>query len=70
MTMDKNGVWTGESVPQDEGFHYYQIWLMALHSSRSGTKYYYGAGRWESGIEIPANDKIFYELKNSTRQCL
>ncbi|MCB0744265.1 MAG: esterase, partial [Ignavibacteriae bacterium] len=29
-----------------------------------GTKYYYGAGRWGSGIEIPANDKIFYELKN------
>jgi hypothetical protein len=25
LTKDENGVWTGESAPQDEGFHYYQL---------------------------------------------
>ena len=25
LTRDENGVWTGESAPQDEGFHYYQL---------------------------------------------
>ena len=25
MTKDENGVWTGTSEPQDEGFHYYQL---------------------------------------------
>ena len=25
LTKDNNGLWTGESDPQDEGFHYYQL---------------------------------------------
>ena len=25
LKKDENGVWTGESAPQDEGFHYYQL---------------------------------------------
>ena len=25
MTKDENGLWTGTSEPQDEGFHYYQL---------------------------------------------
>lgn len=25
MVKDDNGMWTGESEPQDEGFHYYQL---------------------------------------------
>jgi enterochelin esterase family protein len=29
-----------------------------------GTKYFYGAGRWGSGIEIPAIDQDFYALKD------
>lgn len=24
LVKDENGVWTGESAPQDPGFHYYQ----------------------------------------------
>src|SRR3989339_58618 len=27
LIKDENGVWTGESEPQDEGFHYYQLWI-------------------------------------------
>ena len=27
LVKDTSGVWTGESAPQDEGFHYYQLWV-------------------------------------------
>jgi enterochelin esterase family protein len=63
LTKDENGVWTGESSPQDEGFHYYQLNIDGASVPDPGTKYYYGAGRWGSGIEIPAHDRDFYALK-------
>lgn len=64
MTKDANGMWTGESAPQDEGFHYYQLNIDGAPVPDPGTKYYYGAGRWGSGIEIPASDKEIYALKD------
>ncbi len=64
MIKDEDGMWTGESGPQDEGFHYYQLNVDGASVPDPGTKYYYGAGRWGSGIEIPANDREIYSLKN------
>jgi enterochelin esterase-like enzyme len=64
MVKDANGVWTGESEPQDEGFHYYQLNVDGASVPDPGTKYFYGAGRWGSGIEIPAHDKDNYALKD------
>ena len=64
LTKDSNGVWTGESGPQDEGFHYYQLWIDGAAVPDPGSKYFYGAMRWGSGIEIPAHDQDFYQLKN------
>jgi enterochelin esterase family protein len=64
MIKDEDGVWTGDSNPQDEGFHYYQLWIDGTAVPDPGTKYYYGAGRWGSGVEIPASDLDFYSLKN------
>ena len=64
MVKDANGVWTGESAPQDEGFHYYQLNIDGASVPDPGTKYYYGAGRWGSGIEIPAHDREFYATKD------
>jgi enterochelin esterase family protein len=64
LTKDDNGVWTGESAPQDEGFHYYQLNIDGASVPDPGTKYFYGAGRWGSGIEIPADDQDFYALKD------
>ena len=63
LTKDENGVWMGESAPQDEGFHYYQLNIDGASVPDPGTKYFYGAGRWGSGIEIPAHDQEFYALK-------
>lgn len=64
LTKDSDGVWTGESAPQDEGFHYYQLNIDGASVPDPGTKYYYGAGRWGSGIEIPAKDQEIYALKD------
>ena len=64
LTKDSNGVWTGESAPQDEGFHYYQLWVDGAAVPDPNSLYYYGAMRWGSGIDIPAHDQDFYELKD------
>lgn len=64
LVKDEKGVWTGESAPQQEGFHYYQLNVDGASVPDPGTKYFYGAGRWGSGIEIPAHDAAFYALKD------
>ena len=64
LTKDEKGVWTGESLPQDEGFHYYQLNIDGASVPDPGSLYFYGAGRWGSGIEIPASDQDFYALKD------
>ncbi|MHB9055100.1 MAG: alpha/beta hydrolase [Paludibacteraceae bacterium] len=64
LKKDENGVWTGESALQDEGFHYYQLNIDGASVPDPGSLYYYGASRWGSGIEVPAHDQDFYALKN------
>ena len=64
LTKDEKGVWMGESLPQDEGFHYYQLNIDGASVPDPGSLFFYGAGRWGSGIEVPAHDRDFYALKN------
>lgn len=64
LKKDEEGMWIGESAPQDEGFHYYQLNIDGASVPDPGSLYFYGAGRWGSGIEIPAHDQDFYALKN------
>lgn len=64
LVKDDKGVWSGESLPQDEGFHYYQLHIDGAAIPDPGSRYFYGAGRLGSGIEIPAHDQDFYALKN------
>jgi enterochelin esterase-like enzyme len=64
LTKDTNGVWIGDSDPQYEGFHYYQLWIDGAAVPDPGSIYFYGASRWGSGIDIPAKDQEFYALKN------
>ena len=64
MTKDENGLWTGTSEPQDEGFHYYQLNIDGASVPDPGSLYYYGASRWGSGIEIPSADEDFWQVKN------
>ncbi|MBN1927626.1 MAG: esterase [Prolixibacteraceae bacterium] len=64
LVNNGEGVWTGESAPQDEGFHYYQLNIDGASVPDPGSLYFYGASRWGSGIEVPAHDKDFYAQKN------
>jgi enterochelin esterase family protein len=64
LKKDTGGIWIGESAPQDEGFHYYQINIDGASVPDPGSLYFYGASRWGSGIEIPAKDQDFYALKD------
>ncbi len=64
MTKAENGVWTGVSAPQDEGFHYYQLQVDGVSVPDPGTLMFYGASRWGSGVEVPANDADFYAMKD------
>lgn len=64
MVKDADGVWTGTSAPQDVGFHYYQLNVDGASVPDPGTIYFFGAGRWGSGIEIPSEDMDFWQVKN------
>ncbi|MEJ5352500.1 MAG: alpha/beta hydrolase-fold protein [Melioribacteraceae bacterium] len=64
LVKDSNGVWTGDSEPQDEGFHYYQLWIDGAAVPDPNSLYFYGASRWGSGIEVPAKDQDIFALKN------
>jgi len=64
MTKDANGLWTGVSAAQDEGFHYYQLNVDGVSVPDPGTLIFYGSSRWGSGIEIPAHDEDFYAMKD------
>ena len=64
LKKDEKGEWTGESAPQIEGFHYYQLNIDGASVPDPGSLFFYGAGRWGSGIEIPASDQDFYALKD------
>lgn len=60
----EDGAWIGYSRPLDEGFHYYELIIDGAHVPDPNSKYYFGAMRWGSGIEIPAHDREFYALKD------
>ncbi len=64
LTKGEDGQWIGESAPQDEGFHYYQLNIDGADVPDPSSLYYYGASRWGSGIDVPAVDQDFYQLKN------
>ncbi len=64
LVKGENGVWTGESAPQDEGFHYYMLNIDGAQVPDPGSLYFYGVSRWGSGVEVPAKDRDFYALKD------
>ena len=65
LHKNDEGVWTGTTDgPLDEGFHYYRLAVDGGVVNDPGANSYYGSVRWESGIEIPAHDQEFYQLKD------
>ncbi len=64
LAKGDDGAWVGFTRPQDEGFHYYQLVIDGAGVPDPGTVFFYGGGRWGSGVEVPAKDQDFYALKN------
>jgi enterochelin esterase family protein len=64
LTKGEDGTWVGTTRPLDEGFHYYRINIDGADVPDPGSKFFFGASRWGSAIEIPAKDEDFYALKN------
>lgn len=64
MIKGEDGLWTGVSNAQDEGFHYYQLNVDGVSVPDPGAQMFYGASRWGSGVEIPAQGRDFYALKD------
>lgn len=64
FVKDEKGVWTGYTRPLDEGFHYYTLKIDGAEVPDPNSKYFFGAMRWGSGVEVPAKDKDFYAVKN------
>jgi enterochelin esterase-like enzyme len=64
LTKGEDGAWVGTTRPLDEGFHYYRINIDGADVPDPGSKSFYGAGRWGSAIEVPAQDEDFYAVKD------
>ena len=65
LTKGDDGVWTGTTaLPEDPGFHYYHLYIDGVKAADPATRTFFGAGGWESGMEIPAPDSDIYALKN------
>lgn len=58
-----DGAWIGYSRPLDEGFHYYAIKLDGAEVPDPNSMVFFGANRWGSGVEVPAEDRDFYAVK-------
>jgi enterochelin esterase-like enzyme len=65
LTRAADSSWMGTTTgPLDKGFHYYHLTIDGGTFNDPGTLNFYGSIRWESGIEIPAQDQDFYVLKD------
>jgi enterochelin esterase-like enzyme len=64
LTKGADGYWMGDSTPQDEGNHYYQLVIDGAEVPDPGSMFIFGSGTWRNDIEIPAPDQDFYTLKN------
>src|SRR5688572_16387437 len=64
FTKGEDGAWYGHTRPLDEGFHYYAIKVDGAEVPDPNSMMYFGAMRWGSAVELPANDQETYALKN------
>ena len=54
FVKSEDGAWIGHTRPLDEGFHYYTINIDGAEVPDPNSKYFFGANRWGSGVELPA----------------
>ncbi|HEX5442572.1 MAG TPA: alpha/beta hydrolase-fold protein [Pirellulales bacterium] len=59
----EDGAWIGYTRPLDEGFHYYAVKMDGAEVPDPNSMMFFGANRWGSGVEVPAQDRDFYAVK-------
>lgn len=64
FTKGADGAWIGYTRPLDQGFHYYSIKIDGAEVPDPNSRYFFGAMRWGSGVEVPAQDESIYAVKN------
>ena len=64
FTKGEDGAWYGQTRPLDVGFHYYAINIDGAEVPDPNSRMFFGAQRWGSAVEVPANDQDFYTLKH------
>lgn len=64
LKKDAQGVWTGETDPQDAGFHYYSLVIDGMSVIDPASDVFYGTGRMCSAIDIPEAGVDFYTVKD------
>lgn len=60
----EDGAWIGYTRPLDEGFHYYAVKMDGAEVPDPNSMMFFGANRWGSGVEVPAQDRDFYAVKS------
>lgn len=63
LVKDEDGLWSGESAPQDVGFHYYQLNIDGASVPDPGSMFFFGACRYGNGVEVPSDDQDIFALK-------
>ncbi len=64
LVKGEDGLWIGESEPQDVGFHYYQLNIDGASVPDPGSLFFFGACRYGSGIEVPSDDQDIFAVKD------
>jgi enterochelin esterase-like enzyme len=65
LAKGADGSWTGTTAgPLDQGFHYYHLTIDGGTFNDPAALNFFGSTRWESGVEIPAQDADFYAVKD------
>jgi enterochelin esterase family protein len=64
LVRDDKGNWSVTTDPLVPGFHYYSLIIDGVVVADPSSESFYGMSRMASGIEVPADDGIFYSIKN------
>lgn len=64
MTRNGEGEWTVTTDPLAPGFHYYTLLINGAVVSDPASETFFGQSRMASGIEVPAPDEEFYQVRD------
>lgn len=64
MVKNDDGTWEVKTDSLGPGFHYYSLLIDGVAVADPASETFYGMGRMASGIEIPADSRDYYGLKD------